>query len=256
MQSGSTNNLLQKIKIVRPLILNVTNEVTMDFVANGLLSLGASPIMIKAKNEAEELIKLADGVVINIGTLCDESIELANQACKIATQLEKPLILDPVGAGASQYRTETCLTLIDNYQFAVIRGNASEIMALCDLNGTTKGVDASINGTEIIESAKYFSKNHDVVLAISGETDVIIQDQRVKLIHGGSKLMPLITGTGCLLTSVVCAFHAVEADRYLATYAAVNFYNACGEHAAIKASGPGSFRMHFLDALAIPHGKE
>src|SRR5438876_768146 len=136
-------NIVVKIKEKKPLILNITNDVTMDFIANGLLSLGASPVMSKAQQEIDDLLELANSVVINLGTLDEKFIALCEYVCGVANQLKKPIVLDPVGAGASHYRTNTGLNLIRNYGIAIIRGNASEIMSLSGVSMKTKGVDST-----------------------------------------------------------------------------------------------------------------
>jgi hydroxyethylthiazole kinase len=240
----------EKIKKHKPLILNITNTVTMDFIANGLLSVGASPIMSQAEEEANDLIEIAHTVVINIGTLNKAFISLAKKACEIANQLNKPIIFDPVGAGASTYRTNTCLQFIANYNIAIIRGNASEINALAGGIANTKGVCSTIESNAVLENAKLLSERHDATIMVSGETDFIIDHQQSKQFSRGSILMPMITGTGCLLTAISGAFHAVENNRFEAASMAALFYSVCGELAAKKASGPGTFKSCFLDKLA------
>jgi len=247
-----TNAALMRIKQEKPLVLNITNEVTMDFVANGLLSLGASPIMSKAEQEIEDLLKLSKTVVINLGTLDEKFISLCHLTCRIANQLNKPIVLDPVGAGASHYRTATCLSLIKDHRIAIIRGNASEIMALAGSTGLTKGVDSSAQSQEALESAKLLSRRYQGAVVVSGETDLIVDQDREELLKHGSVLMPSITGTGCLLSAVVAAFHAIEADRFQAAVTAALFYSLCGEKAESLAQGPGTFRLHFLDVLYSP----
>ena len=163
-----------KIKKINPLILNLTNYVTMDFVANGLLCLGASPIISQASPEIEDLLQIASALVINLGTLDDKFISLCEHACYIANQLKKPIILDPVGAGATRYRTDTCLNLISNYDIAIIRGNASEIMSLSDQQTKTKGVDSITSGELAIESAHRLSMKYGIATVISGKTDIIL----------------------------------------------------------------------------------
>lgn len=238
-------NLARKIKQIKPLILNLTNAVTMDFVANGLLSLGASPIMSEAIQELDDLIALAQIVVINLGTLNSNFINRCQYACQIANLKNKPVVLDPVGAGASVYRTEISKQFISNYTVAIIRGNASEIAALTGAS-KTKGVDTAIESIDVFRDAHVLAQNRVVV--ISGATDIVLGREKIKHCIGGSDLMPQVTGTGCLLSSVIGAFHAIEPDAFLASVAAINFYNRCGEIAA-RASGPGSFKVNFLDAL-------
>ncbi len=242
-------SLLTKIKQENPLILNLTNSVTVDFVANGLLSLGASPVMSHAEEEMEDLISIARAVVINLGTLDERFIKLCALACKTANRLSIPLILDPVGVGASQYRTNTSLQFITDFNISIVRGNASEMMALAGSAGKTKGVDSTADSTQAIASAHYLAKNYGVTVAISGQTDVIVDHQQTVQLERGSPMMPKVTGTGCLLSAVVGAFHAIEADRFTAAAAATWFYGICGETAAENAAGPGSFRTAFLDAL-------
>lgn len=246
-----TNDLVAQIKNTKPLIINITNHVTMDFIANGLLCLGASPIMTLTKQEIDDLLKIANGVVINIGTLNDEFIELCETVCHAANRLGKPITLDPVGAGASEYRTKTCLDLLECFNFSIIKGNASEIMALSGASQNTKGVDASASTQSAIESGQYLASHYDLVVAISGPTDAVIDANQVMLFDRGSPLMPMLTGSGCLLSAVVSAFDVVHDNRYEAVSAAVNFYSVCGELAAEKAQSPGSFKAHFLDAVSI-----
>lgn len=243
------NNLLSRIKQSNPLILNLTNNVTIDFVANGLLSLGASPVMSQAEEEINDLIQIASAVIVNIGTLNKKFIELCEHVCKIANQLNKPIILDPVGVGASLYRTSACETLLKNYRIAVLRGNASEIGVLCGFRTLTKGVDSTIESEKIIDFVKTFSERHKVVVCVSGKIDVIVEGNKINLFNRGSQLMPMVTGTGCLLSAVIGAFQAVEENYFEAVSVATLFYGICGEIAAEKSKGPGSFRTHFLDAL-------
>jgi hydroxyethylthiazole kinase len=246
MMISQSINLVRKIKQRKPLILNLTNAVTMDFVANGLLSLGASPIMSEAIQELDDLIDLAQIVVINLGTLNSDFINRCQYACRIANLKNKPVVLDPVGAGASVYRTEISQQFISNYAVAIIRGNASEIAALSGACIKTKGVDTTVESVDVLHDAQALAQNRVVV--ISGATDIVLGREKITHCVGGSDLMPQVTGTGCLLSSVIGAFHAIEPDAFLASVAAVNFYNHCGEIAA-RASGPGSFKVNFLDAL-------
>jgi len=238
------------IKHHNPLILNITNDVTMDFIANGLLSLGASPIMTRAIDELEELLSISRAVVINIGTLDDAFIKRCTVVCRIANRLNVPITLDPVGAGASHYRTKACLHLLEHFDIAIIRGNASEIMALSGAHQNTKGVDASISTDRAIEGAQYLSKTYAAVVVMSGATDVVVDLTRVASFKRGSPLMPRITGSGCLLSAVVSVFDAVHSHRYEAVSAAVVFYGVCGEISARQAHAPGSFKTQFIDALS------
>lgn len=237
------------IKERKPLLLNITNHVTIDFVANGLLSIGASPVMSFAPEEMAEFVKISAAVVINLGTLTDNFITLCHTVCSIANAYHKPIILDPVGAGASRLRTETGLALLKQYAIAVVRGNASEIMALTSGSATTKGVDSQNNSLDAIPFAQQLANDYQLVVCMSGAVDVIVARDKKMAIHRGSPLMPMVTGSGCLLTAVIGAFNAVHDDCFAATCAGSFFYAVCGELAAQKAQGPGSFKMHFVDVL-------
>ncbi len=239
-----------KLKAASPLVLNLTNYVTMDFIANGLLCLGASPIMSEAIEEVEDLLKISQALVINLGTLNPTFMTRVEKACSIANQLNIPIILDPVGVGATAYRTETAAALLKQYQIAVLRGNASEIMALAGESVQTKGVDSLAESLDAEKAAHLLSNQNQCVVLISGATDVVVSDGQIAYISGGSEMMPKITGTGCLFTAVTAAFCAVMPDDlYQAAKTAATYYGECGAFAAKKATGPGHFKMHFLDAL-------
>jgi hydroxyethylthiazole kinase len=240
-----------KIKQTKPLVLNITNDVTMDFIANGLLSVGSSPVMSKAEQDVEDLLKIAPVVVINPGTLNKDFVNLCEYTCQLANQLNKPIILDPVGSGATRYRTEVCKKLLSDYQIAIVRGNAGEIMSLAGASVAMKGVDSLSESHHAIEIAKQLTKQHKVAVVVSGKIDVVVDDEQINQFNRGSAMMPMITGTGCLLSAMVGAFHAVETDRFIAASAATLFYSICGEIAADHAQGPGSFRAAFLDALSV-----
>lgn len=246
-----TKQLLTQIKTQRPLILNLTNDVSMNLIANGLLSLGASPIMSQAPEEIEDLLQIANALVINIGTLSEPFINLCKKACYTANRLGVPITFDPVGAGASQYRTNTCLQFLEDFNFSIIRGNASEIMALAEKNHTTKGVDSDNPTQDAIASAQSLASQYQSIIVISGAIDAVINTKQVQLFDRGSPLMPMVTGSGCLLTAIVSAFNAIHQNPHEAVSAAVVFYSLCGESASQKANGPGSFLPHFLDALSF-----
>lgn len=256
MQFENINELITLIRQKRPLVLNITNDVTMDFIANGVLSVGASPIMSQAEQEMEDLINISDSVVINLGTLNEKFIQLCERTCELANKFNKPIVLDPVGAGASRYRTDTNMTFIRQYNISIIRGNASEILALSGEIAATKGVDSSAESQAVIENAKCVSKQFSSVVLVSGQTDVVVQGDQVETFERGSALMPMITGSGCLLSAVVAAFHAVENNRFKAAAAAALFYGVCGEVAALTASGPASFKTAFLDTLHLTPEKK
>lgn len=243
--------MLNKIRREKPLILNITNMVTMDFIANGLLSLGASPIMSLAEQEADDLVKISHAVVINIGTLDSNFLNLAKKMAAAANHFKKPIILDPVGAGASVYRTQSALDLLNQYSIDIIRGNASEIMVLAGQDVISKGVDTTETSLNATEAGKLLSQKYNSAVVISGETDVVIDRENINTSHYGSPIMTSITGTGCLLSAVVAAFRAVENNRFNASVEAVKFYGQCGEVAAHKSAIPTLFKNYFLEALHV-----
>lgn len=234
----------------RPLIVNLTNDVTMDFIANGLLALGASPIMTKSIEELYDLVKISNAVVINIGTLNAEFVKISNKAAQIANDLGKLLILDPVGSGASEYRTEVSRSLINKYKFDIIKGNASEILSLIDDAKNAQGVDSSTNTAHVIAKAHILSQKLNNIIAISGKVDAIIKNDKTIYVDKGSALMPTITGSGCLLTAVIAAFAATNDDKFNATCNAFEYYNNAAESCEHKSVGPGSFKVNFLDEIA------
>lgn len=251
------NQTLTKVKRQNPLILNITNHVTIDFIANGLLSMGASPMMSFAKKEMDDLIKISNAIVINLGTLDDNFNELCHHVCKVANQHNKLIILDPVGAGASHYRTQTSLNLLEHYKISILRANAGEVMALSGIHLQTKGVDSHAQSTDAIEIAQLISKKYDIAVCMSGKFDFVIDNDKNNKLSRGSALMPLVTGTGCLLSSIVAAFNAVNENRFEAASAASLFYSVCGEIAEKKSGGPASFKINFIDTLnASPVAKD
>lgn len=250
------NQTLKKIKQTKPLIVNLTNQVTMDFIANGLLSIGASPVMTDSVHELEQLIPFCNAVVINVGTLNENFMALCHQACELANRFQKPLILDPVGVGASEYRRNHCLNLIETHEFSIIRGNASEISALSGYSHSAKGVDSTLSIDEALPFIQIYAQNKNIVFVISGQNDVILNGSNIQRFDRGSPVMKLVTGCGCLLTAVIAAFHAGIADPIQAATSAVLFYGISGEIAAKQSKGPGSFKVHFLDALSLSLNEE
>jgi hydroxyethylthiazole kinase len=238
---------LLQIKTSKPLILNITNVVTMDFMANSLLAIGAAPLMSVMDAELEELITIADAVTINIGTLDDAFIKRAHLAATLTKKLHKPLILDPVGSGATSIRTQTARNLLP---FAsIVKGNASEIMSLLSDDSKTKGVEATHATIDAKVSAKHIALSHQCTVVVSGKQDLITDGKRCQTIPFGSALMPHVTGMGCTLTSVIAAFHAINPSAFESSYIATTYYGLCGQYAETQNPWPGSFKAAFIDAL-------
>lgn len=219
----------------------------MDFMANSLLALGALPLMSHTEEELLELITISHAIYLNLGTLDRSFITRCQQAIVLAKKLKKPIILDPVGAGASSLRTSTARLFMKDA--SIVRGNASEISALIEENVLTHGVESTRSTLSAIDSANQLARQLNNTIVISGKDDYITDGFRCETISYGSPLMPLVTGMGCTLTAVVAAFHAVQADAFDAAAAATTFFGFCGNQAEKMAYAPGSFRTHFIDAL-------
>jgi hydroxyethylthiazole kinase len=240
---------LNKIRAQSPLVHNITNYVVMNLTANALLAIGASPVMAHAVEEVDDMVNLASAVVINIGTLSPPWVEAMVKAIRAAASKGIPVILDPVGAGATPYRTMTVRKLLQIGPIAIIRGNGSEIKALIDSDTRTKGVD-SLEGPEAaIEAGQFLSRNFSCVVSISGPTDFLIKNDIIIKIANGHPLMPRITGLGCTASAITGAMAAVNPDYLQAAAGAMAIMGICGELAAEKAEGPASFEVNFLDWL-------
>lgn len=240
---------LQKIRETNPLIHNITNFVVMNYTANVLLAMGASPVMAHAENEVEDMVSYAGALVLNIGTLDEDWIASMLLAGKKATALQKPIVLDPVGSGATPFRTRSALTIINKTKVGVIRGNASEILSLGKQKSTTKGVDSRHSVQDASETASLLAKELDTTLAITGPVDLVTDGDRVLNIANGHPLMPYVTGTGCSATATIGAFAAVDSNILTAAATALAYFGLAGEMAGKSATGPGTFMAHLLDAL-------
>jgi hydroxyethylthiazole kinase len=244
-------DLLEKIRQRAPLVHNITNFVVMNSSANMLLALGASPVMAHSRREVEELAALASALVLNIGTLDDKWIEAMLLAAKVANRRGIPVILDPVGAGATGYRSRTVQRILREVAITVIRGNGSEVLSLADTAIKTKGVDSSLSlSDELVETAGAIARQHDCIVAISGEKDLLSDGQRVMRVANGVPLMTRVTGLGCALSAVTAAFCTVgQSDILAASAAAFGFFGLCGQLAQQVSDRPGSFSVAFVDAL-------
>lgn len=251
---------LSKLKEKRPLIHCLTNYVTVNDVANAVLALGASPVMSDHPSEAADISSLADGVLINTGTLSDTRFEAMKTAGRNANILGKPVVLDPVGAGSSKHRTASALSLISGIHFDAVRGNISELKTLASGHAKSRGVDADLEEIKRQSDTAYtaelacsFSKLTDSVVIISGESDTIAYRDEAYAVRNGSHLMRFVTGTGCMLSAVCAAFIASAPEEKLdACIAAVAAMGICAETAEermMPGEGNISFRNHLIDAL-------
>lgn len=244
-----TANNLRTLRESKPLVHNITNFVVMNFTANILLAAGASPVMAHAENEVEEMVSFAKALVLNIGTLTDDWVDAMIKAGKAATTLGVPIILDPVGAGATMLRTKAAQRILAETRVSIVRGNASEILALAGGNANIRGVDAADSVEAATEQAVRLARELGVPVAITGPEDFITDGHRIVRVANGHPLMGSVTGTGCGATAIIGAFAAVDPDPVSATAAALAYYGLAGQLAADGAAGPGSFMTRFLDAL-------
>nr|BCW99984.1 MAG: hydroxyethylthiazole kinase [Bacteroidota bacterium] len=240
---------VEAIRARNPLVHNITNYVVMNTTANALLAIGASPVMAHAEEEVEAMVDLAAALVVNIGTLSPHWVRAMERAMRRAAERSIPIVLDPVGAGATRYRTETVRALLRVATPAVIRGNASEIAALAGAMVRTRGVDSTIASEEALDLARALSGELDCVVCVSGQTDYVAQGDRIWTVRNGHPLMARVTGMGCTATALCGAFLAVNPDPGQATAHAMAVMGIAGELAAERAEGPGSLQMRFLDAL-------
>lgn len=232
-----------------PVVHSITNYVVMNNTANALLALGASPVMAHAEEEMDEMVGIASALVINIGTLSPAWVRAMLRAAEAARTRKIPIVLDPVGAGATAYRTKTARELIRAVPPEIIRGNASEIMALLDTATRTKGVDSAASSDDAVALGRELHAKCGAAVCISGETDYTIGPAGVVRGRNGHVMMTRVTGLGCTATALCGAFAAVVADPTAAAASAMAVMGIAGEIGVAKSQGPGSLQVHFLDAL-------
>jgi hydroxyethylthiazole kinase len=241
-------NALLDLRARRPLVQNITNYVAMTITANVLLALGASPAMVHAAEEVEDFVTVVDALAVNIGTLSPSWVTAMHSAVARANKLGKPWVLDPVGCGATPYRTKVAVELAA-MKPSVIRGNASEIMSLAGQSGKGgKGVDSLASADDAITAAADLAKRTGAVVAVTGAIDYVTDGSSQVAIHGGHEWMPLSTALGCSLSAVTAAFAAVRPPRE-AAIAALAVFGVAGAAAAEKSSGPGNLPAEICNAL-------
>jgi len=249
---------LSKVRETKPLVCNITNFVVMQLTANALLALGASPIMSLSTIEIKELVSLSNSLVINIGTLDDNWLEIAKIACHCAADNNTPTVVDPVGAGATQYRTQSALALIKSLKNKIIRGNPAEIIALVGKQILSKGVDSQYISESALECGLELAAAHQCVVAITGSEDIIIAPDASSIlrVQNDNPIMTKVTGMGCVATAIIGAFAAINPSAQLAATHALSTIGIAGELATQKSSGPASFQVEFLDHLFSLNGAE
>ncbi|MGY2460740.1 hydroxyethylthiazole kinase [Vreelandella sulfidaeris] len=240
---------LATLRTATPLVHCMTNYVAMNSTANLLLATGASPAMLHAPEEVAEFTAIASGLSINIGTISSHWADAMLTATATADQHAIPWVLDPVAVGATRYRQMLCAKLLASKP-SVIRGNASEILALHGLADQGRGVDSTAPTEQAINAAIALAKHHDCIVAMTGESDWVTNGTQHYRIHGGHPLMPQVTTLGCGLSALVTAFVAANREAPLeAAATALGCFAVAGERAGKTAQGPGSFQVALLDAL-------
>ncbi len=249
--SASPGTTLRTIRERRPLVHQITNYVVMNETANATLALGALPVMAHAREEVEEMVGLASALVLNIGTLSKHWVDAMLLAGRAAGEAKIPVVLDPVGAGATMYRTETARRLLNEVEVTVLRGNAGEIATLVGIGAEVRGVESIGADGEAAEVARAAARNLGLVVAVTGKVDQVSDGRGTLSVSNGHELMSSVTGTGCMSSAMVGSFLAVKRDRPLEAAAeALAAFGVAGEDAAREARGPGSFHVGLYDALA------
>ena len=241
---------LAVIRERKPLVHNITNYVVMNETANAILALGALPVMAHAKDEVCEMVGLAGALVLNIGTLSGDWIDAMLLAGAEANSRGVPVVLDPVGAGATKYRTNTAKRILDTLDIAVLRGNAGEVATLVGVEAEVRGVESVSGGGDPAELAREAARTLGVVTSVTGPVDHVSDGQRDAAVGNGHELLAAITGTGCMSSALTGCFLAAKDDPFEAAVEALVAFGVAGEDAAAEAKGPGSFHVALYDALA------
>jgi hydroxyethylthiazole kinase len=250
MKPQHFSDLFRNVREKRPLVHHITNYVTVNDCANITICAGGAPVMADAPEEVKDMAAVAGALVLNIGTLNKTQIESMILAGGMANDRKIPIILDPVGAGATPFRTETVVRLLDELEISILKGNAGEIGVLAGAGGKVRGVDSHGLSGDAVAIARDFAKSAKLVVTISGETDIVTDGKRTLLVENGHPLMGSISGTGCMAASVTGAFAAVSDDMLIASAAAFAAFGIAGERAAVNARGPFTFKTALFDELA------
>lgn len=243
---------LAKIRAEKPLLHHITNMVVMNETANATLCLGALPVMAHAEEEVEEMVAFAGALILNIGTLYPALIDSMVAAGKKANELDVPIILDPVGVGATKLRTQSAKKIISEVDVSVIRGNAAEISILGGFAGKIKGVESVGDHSDLISVAKDFAKQSGSTIAITGKEDIVSDGNQVAKISNGDAMLATVTGTGCMATTIIGAFIAVQTDPFKSAIGGLVTFGRAGEQAAaVSGMRPGTFHVALYDSLAL-----
>lgn len=243
------SDCLERVRKEKPLIHHLTNWVTIYDCANIVKVFGASPVMAHAGEEVAEMAGIASALVLNIGTLTTDFVEAMILAAKSANKKGIPVVLDVCGAGATKFRDEKCFEILDKVRVSIIKGNSSEIARIAGESVSTRGVDASSVEKNLLEIARDLAAKRNCTVVITGKEDIVADEKRTVIVKNGHGMMANIVGTGCMATSVIGTFAAVEKDYVAASIAGLVCYEVAAELAAAKAEGPGSFKERLFDAV-------
>jgi len=249
LQTETFVQVLLKVRERKPVVHAITNWVTASEVASALHAIGARPIMAFAAEEVEEITSKADALVLNLGTPTPDRIETMIRAGRQANGQSHPVLFDPVGVGASQFRIESSTRILSDLRVTIIRGNQAEIGVLAGMGGHLAGVDAVKGPEDLYQAAEHLSNKTGAIVAATGPQDWIVSPEKRVIVENGHPMMGQVTGMGCILTAVVGAFAAVERDPLVAAASAISFFGLAGEQAALRAEGPGTFKLALLDTL-------
>ena len=245
----ATYDLLERVRQQRPLIHHLTNWVTIYDCAQVVKTLGASPVMAHAQEEAADMSGIASALVLNIGTLTVDFVEAMKIAARSANQKRIPVILDACGAGATALRDRKCLELLDSARVDIIKGNRSEIARVSGLSVQTKGVDATHVEGDLSLIARTLAQTRKATVVITGQEDLVTDGRTFYRVANGHPLMTTVVGTGCMAASVIGTFAAVETNLPLAAACALSCYGVAGELAGERSAGPASFKRWLFDSL-------
>ena len=242
---------LRELRSRKPLVHQITNYVVMNETANATLALGALPVMAHAPEEVEEMVGLASALVLNIGTLSSHWVDAMLRAGRAATTRGIPIVLDPVGAGATAFRTETAKRILDEVDVTVLRGNAGEVATLVGVPAEVRGVESIDAAEDAAELARRAGEMLGLVASVTGPVDHVSDGRTVLSVSNGDAMLATVTGTGCMSSALTGCFLAAKADSPLEAAAeALAAFGVAGEDSAREARGPGSFHVGLYDALA------
>lgn len=240
---------LAAVRSQHPLIHSMTNFVVMNETANAILAVGGSPVMSDAIDEAADFASMASALVLNIGTLYPSSVEAMVVAGKAANRCGKPVVFDPVGAGATALRTEAARRILSEVRVSILRANQGEAMAVAGMDGRVRGVDSASDVEDFAMVAADIARRIGCPVAVTGKTDVITDGNTTYLCHNGHPMLQNITGTGCTVTALTACFVSAAPDVLTGATSALAFFGLCGELAAAESRGPGSFEVALRDRL-------